>query len=212
MRRLADLVRRKLGGSTTLDLTEADRRAPASDEAGQESASADTPAERRKLQQLAREIGQVADYVARLKREIGSLKAGEVYSKRLPETVTDLKSVHVTTKAATDTIMAAAEAILAHDASDPSYQGFVLERVMEIMQACSFEDIAGQRIDRATDTLLDVERRLERFAKAVKIADAADLFDRKSIMREARREVLMVEGPQNAGQAIEQEAIDKLFD
>ncbi len=212
MRRLADLVRRKLGGSTTLDLTEADRRAPASHEAEQVSASADTPAERRKLQQLAREIGQVADYVARLKREIGSLKAGEVYSKRLPETVTDLKSVHVTTKAATDTIMAAAEAILAHDASDPSYQGFVLERVMEIMQACSFEDIAGQRIDRATDTLLDVERRLERFAKAVKIADAADLFDRKSIMREARREVLMVEGPQNAGQAIEQEAIDKLFD
>jgi chemotaxis protein CheZ len=212
VRRLADLVRRKFGGSTTLDLTEADRRAPESQEAGQGSAPADTPAERRKRQQLAREIGQVADYVARLKREIGSLKAGEVYSKRLPETVTDLKSVHVTTKAATETIMAAAEAILAHDASDPSYQGFVLERVMEIMQACSFEDIAGQRIDRATDTLLDVERRLERFAKAVKIADAADLFDRRSIMREARREVLMVEGPQNAGQAIEQEAIDKLFD
>jgi chemotaxis protein CheZ len=212
VRRLADFVRHKLGGSATLHLTEADMRPPASYQAGWEAAPAASSVDRRKLQQLAREIGQVADYVARLKREIGSLKAGEVYSKRLPETVTDLKSVHVTTKAATDTIMAAAEAILARDASDPSYQDFVLERVMEIMQACSFEDIAGQRIDRATDTLLDVERRLERFAKAVKIADAADLFDRKAIMREARREVLMVEGPQNAGNAIEQSAIDKLFD
>jgi chemotaxis protein CheZ len=126
--------------------------------------------------------------------------------------VTDLKNVHVTTKAAADTIMAAAEAILARDASDPSYGDFVLERVMEIMQACSFEDIAGQRLERATETLLDVERRLERFAKAVKVADRQDLFDRKAIMREARREVLMVEGPQNAGKAVEQSAIDKLFD
>jgi chemotaxis protein CheZ len=83
---------------------------------------------------------------------------------------------------------------------------------MEIMQACSFEDIAGQRLERATETLLDVERRLERFTKAVKVADRQDLFDRKAIMREARREVLMVEGPQNAGQAVEQSAIDKLFD
>ena len=211
MRGLADLVRRKFRGSTTLHLTQADLRVPNPARPCQEAAS-DSPAERRKLQQLAREIGQVADYVTRLKREIGSLKAGEVYSKRIPETVTDLRSVHVTTTAAADTIMAAAEAILQRTASDPSDQTFVLDRVMEIMQACSFEDIAGQRLGRAMETLTDVERRLERFTKAVKVADAADLFDRKAIMREARREVLLVEGPQNAEQAIEQSAIDKLFD
>ena len=206
MRRIADLVRRRFGTNDTLELTASDIRPPGSDRRDQGSQ------DRRKLDQLAREIGQVADYVARLKREISSLKAGEVYSKRIPETVTDLKNVHVTTKAAADTIMAAAEAILAREASDPSYGDFVLERVMEIMQACSFEDIAGQRLERATETLLDVERRLERFAKAVKVADRPDLFDRKAIMREARREVLMVEGPQNAGKAVEQSAIDKLFD
>lgn len=211
MLRLADLVRRNLGGGGTLHLTAADRRAPDADPTPKEAPS-DDPVHRRKLHELAREIGQVADYVTRLRREIGSLKPGEVYSKRIPETVTDLRSVHDTTKAAADTIMAAAEAILERAQSDPADHGFVMDRVMEIMQACSFEDIAGQRLGRAMETLLDVERRLERFAKAVKVADTADLFDRKAIMREARREVLLVEGPQDAEQAIEQAAIDKLFD
>ncbi len=208
MRGLADFVRRRFTEGPTLELTAADMHAGPGGSDARHAGGAD----QQTLEQLAREIGQVADYVARLKREIRALKAGEASSKRLPDTLTDLKSVHVATKGAADTIMAAAEAIFARDGSDPSYSAFVLERVTEIMEACSFEDLAGQRLGRAMDTLQEIEGRLGRFAKSVKIADAADLFDRRAILREARREVLLVEGPQENGVGIEQSAIDKLFD
>jgi chemotaxis protein CheZ len=211
VRRLAELLRGPFGEGRTLELTASDMRQGSSDPArGEAPGSGRT--DQRKLDQLARGIGEVADYVARLKREISTLKAGEVSSKRIPETVTDLKSVHAATKGAADAIMAAAEAIIALNPSDPSYPDLVMARVTEIMEACSFEDLTGQRLDRAMGTLHEVEERLERFAKAVKIADAAERFDRKAIAREARRQVLLVEGPQDRGVAIEQSAIDKLFD
>jgi hypothetical protein len=44
----------------------------------------------------------------------------------------------------------------------------------------------------------------------VKASDANGGYDRESIMREARREVLIVEGPQNAA-GINQQTIDELF-
>ncbi|NNM72484.1 chemotaxis protein [Enterovirga aerilata] len=209
MRRIADILRRAFRHPATLDLTPSDMRPAMPDPAGEGRGC--QPSERRKLELIAREIGQVADYVTRLKREIRALKAGEVSAKRMPATITDLRGVHEATRSAAETIMAAAEAILARDSRDADYRAFVADRVTEIMQACSFEDLAGQRLDRAMETLQDVERRLGRFAKAVKIADAADRFDRRTIMREARREVLLVEGPQNGGAAIKQADIDEIF-
>jgi chemotaxis protein CheZ len=206
VRRIADLLRR-LPARNARDLTGSETRRPGSGADGRSGQQA----ERDRLQQLAREIDQVASYVGRLKREIGALKVGEAYSKRLPGTVNDLKGVHAATKGAVESIMAAAEGILERDASEPGYSAFVSERALAIVQACSFEDLAGQRLDRAMDGLLDLERRLERFAKAVKIADAPEFFDRTAIMRDARREVLLVEGPQDGGAAIEQTEVDKLF-
>ena len=209
MRRLGDIVWSwSRDQEPPLELSEADlqprsrrtkeqTRAPASD--------------RKRLERLAKEISQVAEYVTRLKREIGALKAGEIHSKRLPETVSELNGVQSATREAVDRIMAAAEAMMERSSSDKRYAAFVLERVTQIMEACSFQDIAGQRIGRAVEAINDVERRLERFTKAVKIADAADLFDRQAILREARREVLILEGPQTDGQGIAQSAVDKLF-
>jgi hypothetical protein len=57
-----------------------------------------------------------------------------------------------------------------------------------------------------------MQKRLERFVRAVKIADSGDVYDRDSILREARREILLVAGPQDSGVAIDQNAVDKLFD
>ena len=46
----------------------------------------------------------------------------------------------------------------------------------------------------------------------MKIPDATDVFDREAIVREAKRQVLLVEGPQDGKDAVGQGAIDKLFD
>ena len=209
MRRLASILRRDRQPEA-LELTPSDMRVP-----GERSAlSGDVrrdPQDRQQLEQLLSEINHVAEYVARLKREVGGLKAGEFYRERLPSVREDLGNVETATRHAVETIMAAAEAMLSADTLDPNYRTVVGERSLEIMEACSFQDLAGQRLSRAGAALAAMEKRLERFVRAVRIADSGDLYDRESILREARREILLVEGPQDSGVAIDQNAVDKLF-
>ena len=207
MRGLASSLRRRcFGDGRELQLGRADLRGGA--ESDPASARALEP---RTLEQLSREIAHVADYVTRLRRDIGAVRAADVAGRSLPETRSDLTRVRESTKAAADRIMAAAEALLEREASTPGYPAFVAERVTEIMEACSFEDLAGQRIERAVETLATIERRLERFAKAVKVSEAAEFYDREAIIKEARRNVLIIAGPQNGDEGVEQSTIDKLF-
>lgn len=210
MRRLGSLLGRGRSNEA-LELTPSDMRVPGRPAAAS-GEMASTPQDRQKLDELATAIDHVADYVARLKREIGALKAGELYSERLPAAREDLATVETATKDAVEAIMAAAEAILAADTLDPNYHAIVGERSLKIMEACSFQDLAGQRLSRAGAALASMEKRLERFIRAVRIADSGEVYDREAILREARREILLVAGPQDTGIAIDQHTVDKLFD
>lgn len=207
MRRLSGLFGRSRRAAEPLILTEQDVRvapvrSPAVRHAPQ---SAD-------LQALSAQIGQVADYVARLRREIAALKPGAISNDEMPSVRSELTSITAETQSATDRIMVAAEAILASDAQSlDGYRREVGAKLTEILEACSFQDIAGQRLARATTLLGEMEKRIDRFARAVNIPDAADVFDRAAIVREMRREVLLVDGPQGSGAAIDQDAVDRMF-
>jgi chemotaxis protein CheZ len=109
--------------------------------------------------------------------------------------------------------MAAAEEVLGAGAlSDKDYRSLVEERILTIFEACSFQDITGQRIARVLEALEQLEKRLDRFAKAVNVRDSADAPDPEAALRQARREVLLLNGPQNEDVAIKQDDIDALFD
>ncbi len=207
MRRLGGLLRRPPppGQAGPLDLT-ADMRRPGETP----GPGAGEPAD---LERLSREIGIVAAYVGRLKGDIGALKPGELHLDTLPSARADLDGAREATRVAADSIMAAAEAILsAAAAGDAAGAAAVAERKsMEIIEACSFQDITGQRLARAASRLFAAERRLQRFAKAVRIADRAEKFDREAILRKARREVLLLDGPQDPESAIAQDDVDRLF-
>lgn len=179
--------------------------------AGQQDANC--PITRGDLDVLTNEIDSVARYVSRLKREIGALRPNEIYRDRLPAAHGDLASIRETMAESVNTIMTAAEGILASQATTvEAYRVEVEERVFEIFEACSFQDLTGQRVSRVDELICQIEKRLQRFALAVKAADSSTGFDRDAILREARKEVLIVEGPQNANAGVDQDAIDKLFD
>jgi chemotaxis protein CheZ len=164
------------------------------------------------LEALHREVDAVARYVTRLKREIGALRPTEIYRDRLPAAHGDLTTIKETTASSVNVIMSAAEAMLTSKASSlDAYRAEVESKVMQIFEACSFQDLTGQRVERIDELVGQMERRLQRFALAVNAADSAVGYDRETITREARREVLIVEGPQNDA-ATDQGAIDKLFD
>lgn len=76
----------------------------------------------------------------------------------------ELEAVVQATEAAADTIMEAAEAIQAWldgDGRDADSIAALNDRVAAIFQACSFQDLTGQRIRRAIKQLQQVETMLE---------------------------------------------------
>lgn len=202
MRRLTRILGRKPRGDAVLELTPADFWRPS---AGREASEAD-------LKRIASEVEAVGDYVARLKKEIARLQLNQILTKSIPNCRSDLTGAQSATEDATHTIMSASETVLGSTQTDfDAYRVEVEAALLEIVQACSFQDLTGQRLTRATEAIAQIETRLHRFARSVRISDAADMFDREAIVQEARRETLLVEGPQDFGKAIQQGDIDRLF-
>jgi chemotaxis protein CheZ len=165
------------------------------------------------IQVLVRELATVAEYIARVKQEIGALRPNELCRDRIPSAHDELGSVVKATASATHVIMAAAEDILGAQEKDfAAYRQRVESRVLEIFEACSFQDITGQRISKVVDALGQLEKRLGRFATAIRVRDAEAAPDREEAQRQERRETLMLNGPQAEGQGVNQDDIDKLFD
>jgi chemotaxis protein CheZ len=173
-----------------------------------EAASANGDAD---LKVVMRELGAVANYIAHIKQEIGALRANELYRDRIPTAHDELGSVVKAT--ATHTIMSAAEDILgSNDTSLEAYRSQVEAKVLEIFEACSFQDITGQRISKVVEALAQVEKRLSRFASAVDVRDDAfALANSDEALRQARREVLILNGPPAEGRGVQQDEIDALF-
>ncbi len=161
---------------------------------------------------VMRELADVAAYVARVRREIASLKVVEISRDRIPQAHDELGHVVTATASATHTIMAAAEGILrAPQEPLDAYRDQVNAKVVEIFEACSFQDITGQRITKVVEALSQLEQRLSRFAGAVDARDPIERAQPEEDARQARRQTLFLNGPQAEGAAIDQGEIDKLF-
>lgn len=159
---------------------------------------------------LIRELVEIADYIAHLRNEIGALRANEFTRERLPMAHEELGSVVVATAGATNSIMTAAEEILSLP-DDKNYRAKVEARMNDIFEACTFQDITGQRISKVVEALRQLESRLSRFASAVKARDNGGV-DPAEVERRVRAELLILNGPQLKGPATAQDEIDALFD
>lgn len=105
---------------------------------------------------LSRELSQVHEQIARLV----AVPAATTRNSGI-----ELEAVVHATEEAANTILEAAEAIqdwIASGNREPSAIESLAERVNAIFEACSFQDITGQRIRRAIQHLQQVETMLER--------------------------------------------------
>ncbi|NEU10601.1 protein phosphatase CheZ [Methylobacterium sp. BTF04] len=159
---------------------------------------------------LIRELVEIADYIAHLRTEIAALRANELTRDRLPMAHEELGSVVEATAGATNSIMNAAEEILGLP-DDKNYRAVVEARMNDIFEACTFQDITGQRIGKVVEALRQLETRLTRFAAAVKAKDEGGI-DPAEVERRVRNELLILNGPQLKGPATAQDAIDAMFD
>ena len=163
--------------------------------------------------EVLRELAEVVDYITRMRRAIGALRANEFTRDRIPMAHDELGSVVNATASATNSIMAAAEEILALPANPPGgYRAQVEERINGIFEACTFQDITGQRLSKVASALGQLEKRLSSFASTVRANDGPEEFDADEAAKKARAETLMLNGPQKNGVATSQDEIDALFD
>ena len=173
------------------------------------AAARGTPAPPAPPPALMRELVEIAEYIASVREAIGDLRANELTRDRLPMVHEELDQVVAATAGATNTIMEAAEGMLALPA-DKNYRDAVESRIYTIFEACTFQDITGQRIAKVAASMSQLEGRLARFVSAVKARDAGGI-DPAELERRMRDEKLILNGPQVNGPATAQDEIDALF-
>jgi chemotaxis protein CheZ len=155
-----------------------------------------------------RELRDIAEYIRAMKVEIGVLRVADVKERRIPAAGVELGAIVKATEAATNTIMECAEAVMAAEISDPAaFKTLVQEKMLLIFEACSFQDITGQRIAKVIETLEHIEARVSRFAALDLEGDAGEA-ERERAER-ARR--LLLHGPPSDGEGMAQKDIDRLM-
>lgn len=159
---------------------------------------------------IYRECRALSDYISNARKEIASLQPVDLESARIPRAGLELDAIVQQTEEATNTIMEAAEEIMGADASDPDkYQAVTQDAVMRIFEACSFQDITGQRISKVVETLSHIEQRvLElRTLMGVTDADIAQAIDDDKPTGDAA----LLSGPALDGEGIDQNEVDALM-
>jgi chemotaxis protein CheZ len=155
------------------------------------------------------ELKYISSYIKQTRTEISNLRPNDLSNDQIPGAGAELHAVVKHTAEATNVIMAAAEQVMAADTSNERvYQDFVSSKMMEIFEACTFQDITGQRIKKVVDTLDHIERRLERFAEVMGVEDAAVV----ETDTDRRKRENILNGPALNGPEVAQDTIDAMFD
>lgn len=158
------------------------------------------------------ELREIADYISNAKDEIRNLQANDIKNNRIPQAGKVLDEIVQSTEDATNTIMEQAERIMAADTEDTAaYQGEVNDAVMQIFEACSFQDLTGQRISKIVETLNFIDLRIGRLAEVIGSGDAELHLTEVEAASEERKKNLILHGPQSAEDAISQSDVDDVL-
>ena len=171
------------------------------------------------FESLKQEIVRLFDYVQRIKLEIASVKHPLSSVDHFDSVADQLEAIVISTEAATNTIMEAAESI--QDTSNELNQTFeyagakryfddIGYGVNSIFEACSFQDITGQRISKIIKTMTLIEGTLNSLVSIIGEQGLAELpIAEDAGLPEGEAPL---DGPALEGEGVSQADIDKLFD
>jgi chemotaxis protein CheZ len=161
---------------------------------------------------IYRELREIAEYIQSMKTEIGVLGVNEIRETRIPAAGEELGAIVKATENATNTIMECAEVVMATNTDDvEAFKSLVDEKMLVIFEACSFQDITGQRIAKVVETLEHIEGRVGRFAAAIHAKDLGGYLSEFEQSRAERRQRLLLNGPAREGEGIDQADVDRLL-
>jgi chemotaxis protein CheZ len=158
---------------------------------------------------LLGEVEALGRTIAAAKVEIAALKVDDIRDRDIPFATDELDAIVEHTAVATNAILESCEML---DEVAAAVSGDVAARlqdaVTKIYEACSFQDITGQRITKVVTTLKTIEAKVAQIISAFGVkTDATGVRDRPDV--NAPTELL--NGPQLPSNAMDQSDIDKLL-
>ena len=146
------------------------------------------------------EFRSLSEYITKARSEISHIMPSDAVDDKIPRAGKELEAIVRSTEEATNTIMEAAETLMSLEMEDPNeYHAQVMDEVMKIFEACSFQDITGQRISKVVETLTYIETRLNSLAETMGLdgdpVNDEDLTE-DELLERRRREENILHGPQ----------------
>ena len=161
---------------------------------------------------LLTEIEDLARTIATARAEIAALGVDDISRSHIPSATDELDAIVAHTASATDSILEVCETLddvasaltAAGDSAGLLSAGKLQEATTRIYEACSFQDITGQRISKVVATLKAIDQ---------KIATIRTTFDGRSDPTSAPMtdDALLLNGPQLPALAMGQNDIDQLL-
>jgi chemotaxis protein CheZ len=172
------------------------------------------------LDKVRNEVEAISARITLTKQEIAALKHPLAKEDKLSNASLELSAVVKSTEEATQAIMQVAEHLdeivrevtsLVSDSYVVSRLNEMTEFVVKLYEACSFQDLTGQRITKVVKTIDFIEERIETMQAIWGRKDIAKIPVPEDDIQK-KDDGLVLHGPTDAaGGAISQDEVDKLF-
>ena len=160
---------------------------------------------------LLSEVEQIGRTIANAKQEIASLQVEDINGTFIPSATDELDAIVEATARATNEILDACETF---ESISAELGGEAAEKLQDattrIYEACSFQDITGQRITKIVTTLKTIEERIGAIVNTFSDRLPGEARQ-KAPAPEPTGEAALLNGPQLPGNGVDQAEIDRLL-
>jgi chemotaxis protein CheZ len=179
--------------------------------------------------ELYKELGELAKFINGAKKELQEVRASNIADEHLPNATNHLDAIVQMTEQATGRIMdecdqvsnfhndAKERLLAAEPAIDPNTLMGVDDAlnqaqtsVTHIYEACNFQDITVQRVQKVVKALQEIERQVLRMVVVFGLVENQSKLD-EATKQELTEDAALLQGPQLAGQGLEQDDIDAIL-
>lgn len=160
---------------------------------------------------LYNETLMLAAYLSKAREELKRLRPLSLREKHLPAADEEVKAIVLHTEEATNTIMESAEAIMTADSDTEDYQELVQDHIMKIFEACSFQDITGQRAQKVAEVLSAATEQATSLVAALGESHEEGVAEEEETEQERFRRENLLHGPQMDDDALQQDDVDEMF-
>lgn len=180
-------------------------------------------------EKLYAELGELAKYINNAKKELQEVKGSSIAEEHLPNATNQLDAIVQMTEQATGRIMDECDRLtMFHNdlrerliAMDPPLDPDALAgaddainqaatSITHIFEACNFQDITGQRVQKVVRALQEIERQVLRMVVVFGLMENRHNLDEETAA-ELREDAELLNGPQLTGQGLEQDEIDSIL-